>query len=124
MHVGEETSGQHGVNTYWPGNNDVRCRDGNYNAPNWFGLADCTDPNWWNDRCNIYLLKFDWDRGRRVTGSDWRWYRYIGCHEWGHTSSVGHRNVDHGKNNSCMKDGKGRKWLDPHDHAAINRDYP
>lgn len=109
------------VDAHWPGNNDIRCRDGDYNKP-WLGITSCTNVSWHNFRCDIYGIRFDLDYGRTVD-SAWerRWYRYIGCHEFGHTSSVGHRasDTDH---NSCMRNGHGHIWFDRHDHTAINRD--
>lgn len=106
------------------GSSDIHCYDGYYNKW-WLGYANCTDVNWWNGRCDHYRLRFDLTGYGGGIGSRYErrhTWQYIGCHEFGHTSSVGHRASD-ANHNSCMKDAHGHRWLDNHDHVAINRDY-
>jgi hypothetical protein len=105
-----------------PGNSgDIHCFD-DYYAWDLFGGATCTETNWWNGKCDHYLLQFNLKYYGQITNYWERTqYRYIGCHEFGHTSSVGHRQVDN-NDNSCMVSGSGQVAFDNHDLAAINRD--
>lgn len=100
------------------GKNDVNCYDGDYDEP-WFGLASCTvvlDAN----TCDVYSVQFDLDYGQIDNPTERGYYEYVGCHEFGHTSSIGHRASGSG----CMVINNPSSYLDAHDRDAINADFP
>jgi hypothetical protein len=105
------------------GSADIHCYDSYYNDPDWFGFTHCDNVDWSSGRCDHYIVKFDNSDVDAYpdTQSEWDAYRYIGCHEFGHTSSVGHRPNNAG---TCMDGGSGDKRFDDHDLTAINLDYP
>jgi hypothetical protein len=54
-------------------------------------------------------------------GSTNSWLRSLGCHEFGHTGSIGHRsNSNDTDNNSCMHSGIWPETYDSYDINAIN----
>lgn len=73
------------------GPDDIHCYD-SYDRGGPSGFARCTKSNWWNQRCDHYKVWFnlsgldttpDTDRERN-------YWRSLGCHEFGHTGSIGH----------------------------------
>lgn len=99
---------------------DIRCYDGYYDA-SWFGLTTCITPDNTAGRCDVYTVQFDLSDYGHADGSLYvGWYQYIGCHEFGHTSSVGHQPD---QTNSCMDNGSGNRFFNGHDGDAINADY-
>lgn len=85
------------------GDNDIHCHDAFFNdsARGW---AKCTSIVWWNGRCGHYRIDFNL-MGTDTTpdsNAERNFWRMIGCHEFGHTGSVGHVN----SNESCM-----RSWV-------------
>lgn len=109
------------INTVAGNWQDIICFDGNYNKW-WLGFSACSTAHA-DGSCDVYFLRYDWDYGSAPNAYGAGWYRYIGCHEFGHTSSIGHRSVD-GDDNSCMTDGSRNMYFDGHDNRAINADYP
>jgi hypothetical protein len=100
------------------GSADIHCHDAHYTG-DWFGLTQCTDVNWWNGKCDHYKLHFNLKHyGQINTDFEQDAYEYIGCHEFGHTSSVGHRS----SGTSCMRNGSGVRHYDDHDRNAIDAD--
>lgn len=99
---------------------DVRCFDGDYNE-SWFGWTACVEIQD-SDTCDRYAVSFDLDYGQIDNATERGYYQYIGCHEFGHTSSIGHRGP--GPASTCMEDGSGDRFFNDHDDVAINTDYP
>ncbi|MEH1166650.1 hypothetical protein V6V47_14820 [Micromonospora sp. CPCC 205539] len=99
------------------GSSDIHVYDKSYSAT-WYGLTSCTDTNWWNGLCDHYDVKFN---TRTMSGLSTSYWQSLGCHELGHTGSLGHRSagadVD---NNSCMRKEIWPRSFDAHDVDAIN----
>ena len=82
------------------GDNDIHCHDevfGTYFG----GRAYCTSTVWWNRRCGHFNIDFNL-RNMDTTpdsNAERNLWRYIGCHEFGHTGSITHVN----SNESCMR---------------------
>ncbi len=85
------------------GDNDIHCHDMN-SADSARAWVECTSTVWWNRRCDHYRIEFNL-RGMDTTpdsNSERNFWRAVGCHELGHTGSIGH--VD--SNQTCM-----RSWV-------------
>lgn len=103
-----------------PDPSDIHCYDDD-SSMDWFGYTTCEDV-FDGSSCDHYRVMFNLRFYGQINadGSDRYLYLFIGCHEFGHTSSVGHR--PNGAS-SCMDDASGKTWLDDHDRYAINHDY-
>jgi hypothetical protein len=97
------------------GAEDVVCRDGYYNSPPWFGFTQCVNSNWLGITCFDFNIWFELSAAQQSATIDWK---YIGCHEFGHTGGVGHQP----SGSSCMVDRSGNIDLDQHDIDMVNRD--
>lgn len=104
------------------GGGDVRCYDYDNGAGTWFGLTNCDEFTLLLNRCDIYDVRFN---TYYLYASNDTW-KSIGCHEIGHTSSVGHRVASSDPNApySCMRSSAAasRTTYDSHDVTAINAD--
>ncbi|SCG45413.1 hypothetical protein [Micromonospora halophytica] len=99
------------------GNSDIHVYDKSYSA-SWYGQTSCTDTNWWNGLCDHYDVKFN---TRMMSGKSTYYWQSLGCHELGHTGSLGHRwHSTDSNDNSCMRSNIWPKYLDLHDIDAIN----
>lgn len=99
------------------GGSDIHVYDKAYDT-SWYGQTSCTDTNWWNGRCDHYSVKFSTSN---MSGHSLSHWQSLGCHEFGHTGSLGHRYHSTDSNdNSCMRDDIWPKYLDTHDIDAIN----
>jgi hypothetical protein len=98
---------------------DIHCYDDYYVTEPWFGMTRCTDVNLLNRRCDHYRIYINLSiYGSRDNDFEHRAYHSVGCHEFGHTSSVGHRGVT----GTCMQSGSINQHFDSHDTSAINAD--
>ena len=101
------------------GSGDVDLYDDDYGVTRWAGRVDCPDGvHWLTGNCDVFRLRYNLNSmaGRAV--STWRW---LGCHELGHTAGLAHRFADDdGNDNSCMRDGVVSQTFDSHDIDAIN----
>lgn len=102
------------------GSADIHCRDAFHSGP-WFGLATCTDVNWWNGLCDHYDIDFDLSDNdpNPDTIGEYNAWAYVGCHEFGHTGGLGHE-VRSSAYSSCMEDGSGHLFFRQHDIDEIN----
>jgi hypothetical protein len=99
------------------GTSDLHVYDGSYDT-SWYGHTQCTSTNWWNGRCDHYTVKFN---TRNMGSRSTYYWESLGCHEFGHTGSLGHRkHANDGNDNSCMRVEIWPKYLDTHDIDAIN----
>ena len=110
------------VTTSW-GATDVHCHDSAV-AEQWVGRTKCINRTWTIYRCDQYELTFNYyylDVNPDTNYEIGIW-RNAGCHEFGHTSSLGHRAEDN--NNSCMQPyaSENRQTFDQHDLDSINSD--
>lgn len=125
-----DTATQHGINQLnrsdmnatLSGTGDVDVYDGNYgNSGEWNGVAgkaDCIEGAWLGG-CDIFRIRFNQSNMSGST-ADWRW---LGCHEFGHTADLGHRSAsDDSNDDSCMRTavGVGGPNYDFHDINEIN----
>ncbi len=69
---------------------DVRVTDAYELGAGLKGLVSCEDQGQGTDglECRQWLLRFDNDQETELTTSEWKW---LGCHEMGHTGAVGER---------------------------------
>lgn len=110
------------VTTSW-GSTDVHCYDDVVEAT-WIGRAQCTARTWTLHRCDQYKVTFNYyhfDENPDTNLEIGTW-RTTGCHEFGHTSSLGHRAENN--NNSCLQPvaSEYRQTFDQHDLESINSD--
>ncbi|MET7709753.1 hypothetical protein [Micromonospora sp. NPDC005413] len=99
------------------GGSDIHVYDKSYSS-SWYGQTTCTDSNWWNGLCDHYDVKFN---TRTMSGKSTGYWQSLGCHELGHTGSLGHRSkAADTDNNSCMRSEIWPKNFDTHDINAIN----
>lgn len=99
------------------GGSDIHVYDASYSA-SWYGNTRCTDTNWWNGLCDHYDVKFN---TRTMSGYGVSYWKSLGCHELGHTGSLGHRyHSTDSNNNSCMRSDIWPLYFDTHDIDAIN----
>ncbi|GAA3928284.1 hypothetical protein GCM10023085_06790 [Actinomadura viridis] len=101
------------------GGGDIYVRDGRYGDTGRYGRMWCSKQDG-NGDCDIYQITFN---NSTLPATD-RAYRAVGCHEFGHTGTLGHRarSAD-SDNNSCMRTYISDNWsgsLDSHDINAIN----
>jgi hypothetical protein len=103
------------------GSSDVHCFDADYGNTTWVGTTSCTSLTWNHTRCDQYRINFN--THHIISNNLWK---SAGCHEVGHTSSVGHRTAASDPNSpySCMRAavGSNRTTYDSHDITEINND--
>jgi hypothetical protein len=105
------------IDTQYCTGDDIWVQDYTYGATGWYGQAFCDDKTL-TGRCDIYIVQFN---ESTYGGSTNSWLRSLGCHEFGHTGSIGHRsNSNDTDNNSCMHSGISPETYDSHDINAIN----
>lgn len=106
------------------GSTDVHCHDVREEG-SWAGSAKCTNLSWKIYRCDQYKVTFNlyYFDDNPDTNYEIGIWRSAGCHEFGHTSSIGHR--AEGNNNSCMQQyvSEYRQTFDQHDLDSIDSDY-
>jgi hypothetical protein len=99
------------------GTSDIHVYD-KYYGLDWYGNTHCTDTNWWNGRCDHYDVKFD---NTSMNSRSTYYWQSLGCHEFGHTGSLGHRwHSTDSNDNSCMRVEIWPKYYDTHDIDEIN----
>lgn len=105
------------INASYCSGDDIWVQDYTYGSTGWYGQTWC-DNHTASLRCDIYIVQFDESYYPQLTTSQ---LRSLGCHEFGHTGSVGHRAAsDDGDNNSCMRVEIWPETLDSHDRSSIN----
>ena len=89
--------------TVQEGDSDIHCHDSHF-AGRAGGKVSCTTIVWWNRRCGHYRIEFNLAGMDETPDSnrERNYWRNVGCHEFGHTGSIGH--VD--SNDTCM-----RSWV-------------
>lgn len=88
------------------GTTDIHCHDGSY-VTDWIGQTYCQAANWNGTRCDHYNVTFNYyyngGTNPDTTVENYLWMN-AGCHEFGHTSSIGHiSSVDDPILGSCMQ---------------------
>lgn len=100
------------------GGGDIYVRDGKYGDTGRYGRMWCSDTD--GGDCNVYQVTFNVSL---LPSTDYA-YRAVGCHEIGHTGTLGHRyTTTDTDDNSCMRKKIYQEWapnLDSHDVNAIN----
>ena len=73
------------------GPDDIHCYD-SFDPDGSPGTARCTRDNWWNGRCDHYRVWFNLSGLDLTPDTDLErnYWRSLGCHEFGHTGSIGH----------------------------------
>lgn len=107
------------------GGSDIHCFDRNYGDVGWFGQTVCTDRAYTLNRCDQYSVRFNYFYlGTNPTTAERNTWKSVGCHEFGHTASIGHRTAASDPDiNSCMRtDNYGPLNFDSHDIDEINAD--
>lgn len=114
------------------GTGDIYCYDASYGASGWAGETYCRKGAYHPAKCDEFSISFNYyynqQSGSNTTvDTDWetKMWKSTGCHEFGHTSSVGHRfGPDDTDNNSCLRTqvSPNRPTYDSHDIGAINGD--
>ena len=92
------------------GDSDIHCHDSHWSGDSG-GMARCTSTVWWNRRCDHYRIDFNL-AGMDTTpdsNAERNFWRTAGCHEFGHTGSIGH--VD--SNETCMRSWVGLGLVNP-----------
>jgi hypothetical protein len=96
---------------------DIWVQDYTYGNTGWYGHTWCDDQTL-SGRCDIYITQFNESYYLGLSTSQ---LRSLGCHEFGHTGSIGHRfSSTDGDNNSCMRSDIWPEAYDTHDLNAIN----
>ena len=89
------------------GSNDIHCYN-SFDLGGYAGTARCTDTNWWNGLCDHYRVWFN-TSGTDTTPDTFlerNYWKALGCHEFGHTGSIGHVPASNGPTGStCMRSG-------------------
>lgn len=83
------------------GSNDIHCHDSS-TLGGAAGTAGCTSTVWWNGRCDHFRVWFN-TSGTDTTPDTFlerNYWKALGCHEFGHTGSIGHLS-----NSTCMRPG-------------------
>jgi hypothetical protein len=110
------------VNVHANDPSDIRCEDGYYGSVSWFGLTSCITRDNTLSRCDVFKIQFNLSTWGPIDNDYEREeYQYIGCHEFGHTSSLGHRPKSTPA--TCMADGSHQRFFDDHDLYGIDLDY-
>lgn len=108
------------------GSGDIEVEDKDYGYTPWDGSAECTDKvvsTWaWQKHCDVFTVRFN---TRRTSGYNKYKNQVIGCHEFGHTAGLDHRDASNDTGQmSCMRgSGFGSAELDQHDLDVINSKY-
>ncbi|GAB1692721.1 hypothetical protein KRM28CT15_45240 [Krasilnikovia sp. M28-CT-15] len=107
------------ITTGW-GSGDIEVYDEFYGNTGWYGYTDCTDWNVLWTSCDIIRVRFNLTN-MAVGGTTTNTWRSLGCHEFGHTGDLGHRNsATDTDNNSCMREEIWPLNFDQHDLNAID----
>ena len=112
------------LNATTSGSGDIEVYDGYYGTSGeWndrVGYAPCVAYTAGYAKCTLYWVQFNLSYSAGYgTGA----LNSLGCHEFGHTGGLGHRNADNDTdNNSCMRSAisSNRQSFDAHDLDAIN----
>lgn len=105
------------IDTQYCAGDDIWVQDYTYGSTGWFGQAWCDDQTL-TGRCDVYIVQFNESTYGSLTNS---MLKSLGCHEFGHTGSVGHRSSSNDSDdNSCMRQSIWPENLDSHDRNAIN----
>lgn len=107
------------------GSTDIHCYDANYGNTDWVGETQCTVISY-DLKCDQYSVRFNYYHwGTNPDDFERQLWKSVGCHEFGHTSSVGHRfPINDGGQLSCMRNGASSQWqtFDDHDIETIDQD--
>lgn len=101
------------------GNADVEVYDGSYGDTGWYGLSSCKNdvPFSGNTRCDDFTVQFN---TFYMPNDDGMW-KALGCHEFGHTVGLGHRNASNDSDPySCMRNDIFALMFDGHDDDQIS----
>lgn len=106
------------------GSGDVEVYDDYYGTSgSWYnvrGRATCVDKTWTGLECDVWHVKYNQSYLQSQSLANWL---HVGCHEFGHTAGISHRNsTNDSNNNSCMRSGGTNAYLDLHDIDVINDD--
>ncbi|GIG03002.1 hypothetical protein Cci01nite_80950 [Catellatospora citrea] len=105
------------ITTGW-GDNDIEVFEHPYGNTGWTGLTDCTDWNVLLTSCNVIRIRFNHSA---MVNANYTHWRSLGCHEFGHSGDLGHRDPDEDTdNNSCMRENIWPENFDSHDLTAID----
>lgn len=107
------------------GDSDLHCIDANYGHDVWVGLTNCDKAAYLYTRCDQYITRFNYNvSGPNPSEAEKPLWKSTGCHEFGHTSSVGHRSAASDTDeNSCMRnDSYFPTQFDSHDFSSIGGD--
>lgn len=107
------------IDTQYCTGDDIWVQDAYYGRTGWSGATNCSDLTNNLFRCDVYTVKFN---ETYIHSYSTTYLNHLGCHEFGHTGSVGHRPASSDTdNNSCMRRGKyNLTSLDAHDIRSIN----
>lgn len=101
------------------GNADVEVYDGAYGDVGWYGSASCKNyvASSGRTRCDDFTVKFNTSAMVNDAGK----WKSLGCHEFGHTVGLGHRNASNDPNSdSCMRVSIWPTQYDSHDDDQIS----
>jgi hypothetical protein len=112
------------MNATVDGTGDVEVYDAAYGTSgswnNTRGRATCVNKTWTGLECDVWEVRFNQSYLNSQSLANWL---HVGCHEFGHTAGISHRDAsDDTNNNSCMRSGGTNYYLDDHDVAVINDD--
>lgn len=89
------------INTSFCTGDDIWVRDSYLGDSYFFGITQCYRRTLSGNRCDIYIIEFNESRYDNLTATE---EASLGCHEFGHTGSIGHRTSSTDTdNNSCMR---------------------
>ena len=102
------------------GDNDIHCHDSvlsGYSGSRTY----CTTIVWWNRRCGHYQIDFNLKNLDITpdTNAERNFWRYVGCHEFGHTGSISHVN----SNESCMRSWGALGLVNPETLTSADLDH-
>jgi hypothetical protein len=111
------------MNATLSGSGDVVVYDGFYGTERWGGArgyTTCVTRTWTGMECDVYHVAFNYTY---LAGASQDIWNHVGCHEFGHTAGLAHRDSSNDSyNNSCMRQGGDNQYFDSHDIDQINED--
>ena len=102
------------------GDNDIHCHDSVLSGYSGSRVY-CTTTVWWNRRCGHFQIDFNLRDMDTTPDSNHErnFWRYTGCHEFGHTGSITHVN----SNESCMRSWSGLGLNNPETFTSADLDH-